>query len=99
MFPPHSLPDGPFQSLERKHVLLFVAHRLIILTIIDGGNDKGGNMGLLSDDRTPKERCIIETARTYPNWSKKQIATHCDTSSGYVTQTLRRYGDPWDLSL
>lgn len=56
-------------------------------------------MGLLSDDRTDKERCIIETARQYPNWNKAKIANHCDTSKGYVTQTIRRYGDPWDLGL
>lgn len=56
-------------------------------------------MGLLSDDRTEKEKCIIEAARSRPNWSKSQIANHCDTSKGYVTETLRRYGDPWEFDL
>lgn len=56
-------------------------------------------MGILSDDRTQKERCIIETAREHPNWSKAQIANHCNTSKGYVTQTIRRYGDPWEFGL
>lgn len=54
-------------------------------------------MGLFTDDRTPKERCIVETARSHPNWSKGQIANHCSTSTGYVTKTLRRYGDPWNI--
>lgn len=54
-------------------------------------------MGIFTDDRTDKEHCIVETARQRPNWSKERIADHCDTSKGYVTKTLRRYGDPGDF--
>lgn len=52
---------------------------------------------LSGGDMTEKERCIINTARQYPNLSKDAIAEECDTSTGYVTKTLRRYGDPGDF--
>lgn len=51
-----------------------------------------------NQDMTEKERCIVETARRYPNISKGAIAEECNTSKGYVTETLRRYGDPGDFS-
>lgn len=50
-------------------------------------------------DLTEKQRCILQMAQEYPNASKEQIADHCNTSVGYVTETLRNFGDPWDFGL
>lgn len=51
-----------------------------------------------ASDMTEKEQCIIDTARQNHNLSKDAIAVECDTSKSYVTETLRRYGDPGDFS-
>lgn len=45
---------------------------------------------------TEKQECILNEARSFPNASKKEIADHCDTSVGYVTETLNNFGDPKD---
>jgi len=43
---------------------------------------------------TRKQECILEAAARWPNASKEEIADHCDTRKGYVTETLNNFGDP-----
>jgi DNA-binding MurR/RpiR family transcriptional regulator len=45
------------------------------------------------DDLTPKQQCIIQTAKLNPNLSKEGIADQCGCSVSTVRRTFNKYGD------
>lgn len=47
---------------------------------------------MFGTDLTKKQSCILRTARRNPDMSDRQIASRCNCSASYVSETLRKHG-------